>query len=87
MIAFRDLNMTFETKGGYKSTINGKVELPYHTFKIMVRYQLINFHRDDKLYLFCYKYSVWMVWHIINFCIGAATITPWSKEKYKINIL
>ena len=59
---------------------------PNRTFKNIIRDQLISHVHDDKLWCFCYQYSVWMVFCLINCLIGTTPTIPCFKVKYKIKL-
>ena len=61
-----DHDIIFKTTGGYASPINRKVELPHQIIKNMVCIQLISCGHTDNLWCFCYQYTIWLIYRLIN---------------------
>ena len=76
-----DYEVIVETNGGYASSINGKVKRPQETIDNTICIQLLSCWYSDKLWCFCYKYTIWIISCLINRCLGKYTIFSWYKHK------
>ena len=70
-----------ETTGDYSSSINGKVENPHQITKNMVCIQILYRGHSDELWCFCYQYTIWIIYHLINRRLGTDTIVYCYKHK------
>ena len=70
-----------ENTYGYASSINGKVECPHQTINTMVRIKILSHGYNDDIWYFCYHYTIWTTYQLINRHLRTSPIVSWYKHK------
>ena len=75
-----DHEVIVENTGGCASSIDGKVE-HHQNMNNTARIKLLSFRHSSELWCFCYHYTIWIIYRLINRNLATDPIVSWYEYK------